>query len=349
MRGAGAWSALDTRGQVVSAGLISGSTEWSGGKAGTAAGTCGVPMRRVCGGPKIGPARGARGKMVGMGGKPWIIFDTSGINRLADEADSAGCVKRVREKFRVRLSFLSYQEVIATLDESRRRELGSICRKLVRGGEALYPHHEIFARLAGEHAARSRSSSPGLFDWRAVRVRFDEFEQDVSKGSILKRDCVSAEARQYNQEIECGLRGVWKEAADKFQSCLSHPPAIDELFRNATVSGGPLWGLAADAYFIPTRVSLAREEAKLFASQCPPVRAFLYSTIIHQRVWGFPGVGADRPYKAGVLDVFSAIYLPYCDLFVTADEGQRGALSWIAGKIRLPVQVQLWTDFRRSL
>jgi hypothetical protein len=53
--------------------------------------------------------------------------------------------------------------------------------------------------------------------------------------------------------------------------------------------------------------------------------------------------------KAGRHDLMSTVYLPYCDIFVTCDEGQYGALTAIAPEAEVGTSVCKYKTFSQSL
>jgi hypothetical protein len=78
-----------------------------------------------------------------------------------------------------------------------------------------------------------------------------------------------------------------------------------------------------------------------------PRRAEAYS-IYYGAVWG-RGLGPRN--RAGMLDLWAAVYLPFCDVFVTHDSGQFSALRLLnAFNSRRPrTHILRWSKFRSSL
>jgi hypothetical protein len=48
-------------------------------------------------------------------------------------------------------------------------------------------------------------------------------------------------------------------------------------------------------------------------------------------------------------DMFSAVFLPYCKVFVTDDEGQYNALKAVADLTGLETSILMYPDFKRDL
>ena len=75
--------------------------------------------------------------------KSSIIFDTSGLNALADDPEARPIVTSLNMGFWVRLSERSICEIAATSDTMRRTQLLDLCRYLVHAGEVMLPLHVI--------------------------------------------------------------------------------------------------------------------------------------------------------------------------------------------------------------
>lgn len=54
---------------------------------------------------------------------------------------------------------------------------------------------------------------------------------------------------------------------------------------------------------------------------------------------------AGEKLDAGFNDLFMSVYLPYCDQFLTADEGQEKALREVALAVGLETKVLSYDDF----
>jgi hypothetical protein len=65
--------------------------------------------------------------------------------------------------------------------------------------------------------------------------------------------------------------------------------------------------------------------------------------------WAIREKQVKKDKRVGRIDLFCAIYLPYCDLFITNDDEQRRCLGEIATAAKLPVEVLSFVDFRDRL
>jgi len=84
--------------------------------------------------------------------KKRLIFDASGLNALADDAESKAIAISLGIGFRVRLSETSLSEVGATTKAERRAQLLALCRHLLHAGECIRPYNWIIEAQTKLHA-----------------------------------------------------------------------------------------------------------------------------------------------------------------------------------------------------
>jgi hypothetical protein len=87
---------------------------------------------------------------------------------------------------------------------------------------------------------------------------------------------------------------------------------------------------------------------KTFLDACPPVRSYVYALelTLYDRSIRPSKVGP--AYKAGRNDQMMAVFLPYCDQFLTDDNQQQKGLHEVALAANIPVKVRLFNDFCSS-
>jgi hypothetical protein len=72
--------------------------------------------------------------------------------------------------------------------------------------------------------------------------------------------------------------------------------------------------------------------------------------LVHaQFEWSITANPAKKRKRVCKLDLFSAIYLPYCDMYITEDDEQRKCLIEIAATAKLPVEIFSVSDFSARL
>jgi len=90
-------------------------------------------------------------------------------------------------------------------------------------------------------------------------------------------------------------------------------------------------------------------DVKDFMDRCPPFKALLVALCFSQYDRCIRGEREPSLGKAGRLDVFSAVYLPYCQVFVTKDEGQHKALTAVSELMELSTSILMYEVFKANL
>jgi hypothetical protein len=275
-----------------------------------------------------------------------IIFDTSGLNALADDTESALIIKSLSIGCSVRLTETNICEVVGTSDRERRMKLLDLCKHLVHAGAAIVPYNEILRRMTRAHTA-----NPSRFDWRLVDVRCPEIEEEIARQRFIGDADFSNDVKVDNRASNKEFEAMWREARAIFEPELKagpEPISVTAVFEVLETEGSPLWQLAADIYKTTTGREINRSEAKAFADVCPPVKAMLFAGCVGQYHWGVKDAKEEARYKAGRLDLFSATYLSFCDRFITNDSGQYNALRLTAERAGLSAEVCMYEEFRRG-
>src|SRR5258708_27961035 len=99
------------------------------------------------------------------------MFDTSGLNKIADDEELKVITAALISSFSIRLTTTHVAEIVANQDVHRRRCLFDCIRPLVALGEGLYPFHVILETLI-----KRFEQNPLSFDWSQVAVRFRALE-----------------------------------------------------------------------------------------------------------------------------------------------------------------------------
>jgi hypothetical protein len=131
------------------------------------------------------------------------------------------------------------------------------------------------------------------------------------------------------------------EPPTTFQGGSSDDPAED----------GLLWSIGQGLYSRAACGDTSKATIREFAGKCPPFRAVVYALLL---AW-FDRSVADRHkrerYQAGRIDLFMAIYLPYCDQFISAEVHgmQAKCLREIAPAANISTEIRSYDDFCNSL
>jgi LPXTG-motif cell wall-anchored protein len=292
---------------------------------------------------------------------PMLTFDTGPHNRLMEDgAKSARVFAAIKSRYFFRLSGLSYEELMATLDADKRRAFWEDCRKLKCGPwDCLNPHYEILRLLIVAHA-----HAPADFRWLAVDVRSPELNGEISIGQFIGDDEL---AKQQWQEQKASLN-AWKNMWSGFRSKLDSAFVAEgkprpKTFKQAYNEYGPRLlpsigkllydgGLKADAKLREEVIEpdTDMETVKHFIDNCPPFRALLCASLMSWYHHSARDEDGER-FRAGRNDLFMALYLPYCDKFVTSEKyaEQERCLRKIASVLGLRTEILSYDAFIRRL
>jgi hypothetical protein len=222
---------------------------------------------------------------------PILTFDTGPHNRLMEDGlDSARVFATIRSRYFFRLSGLSYEELMATLDADKRRAFWKDCGKLKGSSwDCLNPHYEILRFLIVAHA-----QAPADFRWLAVDVRSPELNHEISTGQFIGDDELSKRQWQEQKASLDGWRDMWSGLRPKLDSAFMaegklRPKTFEEAYneygpRLLPSIGKLLYdgGLRADAKLREEVIEPDTdiEIVKHFIDNCPPFRALLCASLM---------------------------------------------------------------------
>ncbi len=275
--------------------------------------------------------------------RPMLAFDTSAVNRLADDPEQSSLLAGVQASFWFRLTGDCIGEIVATNDTARRKLLLDLSKLLLTVGECLLPHAELLESVAKQHA-----TTTGL-KWDTVPVRCREFEDEIARQEIVD-DNIAAEQRPFSAEVGSEFAQIYERARPHFQKLFrrhsAQPPSLGELIEALQVPGGAFWSLASGLHSKPTGVNIDETAARGFVDVCPPFCALLMALCVaqYQR-----SIQNPQQKSTGVFDLYASVYLPYCQEFVTADPAQQTALVQVASLAKLTTRVRSYADFRAAL
>lgn len=256
-------------------------------------------------------------------------------------------IEKLRAEYRVLISETNVFELSATPDREIRKQLIDVCEQLLGFGECLMPHNWIL-----EQMAKCNSRYKERFRWTDVDIRAPMIERELFKRELLSQDAIVEESRSHAKAQKKELKQIFDEAREEFKSAFSDEvkdmPLV-ELIRIYKAQGGPFWLSVAGSYERANLIPIDEAEARAFIGRCPPFHALCLSMVIPHYQHGIPWPGEKPKYDAGPFDLFMTIYLPYCDLFVTDDPGQRNAMQAIVEEIGIQVTVISYDDLAKNL
>src|SRR5579884_3115632 len=92
-----------------------------------------------------------------------------------------------------------------------------------------------------------------------------------------------------------------------------------------------------------------RSTVRRFVEACPPFRALVLAVCLAQYEHCIKEPNSGPSYRAGCSDLLMAVYLPYCDQFVTGDHRQERCLTEIGKVAGLTTEIRSYEAFRSQL
>jgi hypothetical protein len=280
------------------------------------------------------------------GEKRKFIFDTSGVNALAADSDLEVIIRSLGTAYHVGVTETVLAEVIADPDEEERRLLLDVLDRLLHIGHCIMPFQWII-----EHQVKAYQRDPQGYEWRNLNVRFFEGEQEIFRQNIIHS--ISDETRESNKKWDQEFRGIFSAAKPAFQKLFEDPsekrPSLQAVVEHLMAGGGAYLTIGAGLMGRACGTEPPEDEVKVFIERCPPFRALLIALCFSQYDRCIRGEHEPSFGKAGRYDMFSAVYLAYCRVFVTNDQGQYKALTEVAKLLERDVSILMYDKFRESL
>jgi hypothetical protein len=282
-----------------------------------------------------------------MDQRPISILDTSALNRLADENDSAGLIDCLSAGFHLRLTFTSVCEVIATSNTDRRRTLLELCKRILRRGDCIYPQHEILRKMIWEF-----ESNPD-FDWTRIYVRFHEAESGILRGDGLD-DELSRKEREEGRLLNKQFEEIFEAARAPFAKLFatspqSRPNSFEEFVPYLKVPGGAFWALTARLCRCASQSPYDEERASRLIHRCDPFHALALAIFAAQYDRCIRPDWATPSLRSGRNDTFMAVCLPYCHHFITDDPRQLACFRTVSSVAGFGLPVYSFDEFLNTI
>jgi len=275
-----------------------------------------------------------------------LSFDTSGVNALANSPDCAVLLAGIRSGYFTRLTLPSVAEPLATSDPVRRNKLFDVLNALRLNGECLKAHDWILTQLVQNHAKNTGVK------WDSQDIRFAECEIGIARREFSEND--SEAERKFAAETEEQFTTTFADTRPLFEAAFQggteRPTSADELLTHLSGVGGGFWIMAANLYERAAGIRPTEEQIRAFvANECPPFFALMLGLVHAEFEWSIIEKPTSKDKRVGKTDLFCAIYLPYCDLYITDDDEQRRCLTGIAATAKLSVEILSFADFSGRL
>ena len=293
-----------------------------------------------------------------------LTFDTSVHNRLVKIGASSNPIyAAVKSQFFFRLAGLSFEEMVSTPQAADRLALLDGCRQLTAGlagraWDCLNPPYEILRILIAAHA-----KDPANFKWLAVDVRSGGLAHEIRTGELTADDALAnLQSTEQDASIK-SYKAMWVQLRDKLDPIFAaqnipHPKTFEEAFKSGSPNLFP--GLGKGFYDAGLRFGAELRGEKIepdtdmatvqhFIDNCLPFRALLCACLMSWYNTSLRDGSKSEKFAAGRNDLFMAVYLPYCDVFVTRDTEQESCLRELTKYIGIDTEVLAFDAFKDDL
>jgi hypothetical protein len=293
-----------------------------------------------------------------------LTFDTSVHNQLVKIGASSNPIyAAIKSQYFFRLAGLSFEEMVSTPQAADRIALLDGCRKLTAGRagrswDCLNPPYEVLRILIAAHA-----KDPANFKWLAVDVRSGGLAYEIRTGELTADDALANLQRTEQNASIKSYKAMWVKLRDKLDPIfvaqnLPRPNTFAEAFKSASPrlfsgmgKGFYDAGLRFDAELRGEKIDPDTDMATVqhFIENCLPFRALLCACLMTWYNTSLRDGNKSERFTAGRNDLFMAVYLPYCDVFVTRDAEQESCLRELTKYIGIDTEVLAFDAFKDEL
>lgn len=273
------------------------------------------------------------------------ILDTSAWNALFDDPDRGLLIEAALSRT-IFPTCIAITEVAATEDAARRMDILRLMKMLGRDNRPMASPNQIiimacegYSRHAPMITLNAGTDAEGAWIALSDPTQVDESAQRLALDFNEERENVM---RTFSEGLRRGLQSI-------FVAGTQRPRSVGSLIRHYSRDDNFLYEVINPIYERATGAALPRAELWLLLNSLYEWRMFLmgYACAIYQRAVQQQGYGHKR--NPGHLDLWSATYLPICDVFVTRDKRQRRALKILNKANPRPPQILCYAQWRQSL
>lgn len=275
-----------------------------------------------------------------------FCFDTSGLNYLHDDAEVEPIVTGLIATNTVWITALNVIEAGITECRDRRTSLLQLQKRLSGGIRPLeipnrISHNKILAFATGLDRVDLSIGHDHNGIWIALNnpERIDEeMRQELYSWKKELEDVFATTHKSARAEIQELFTSKKEQRPRNATAFLRHYMRNDDL----------VFEVAAEIYNAVTGTKLHRDKLMSLFQAVPQLLFFLlgWAYAIYRRAILQHNYGSGN---AGNIDIWCSIYLPSCDVFVTADEAQFKALRLINKFNQKSCKVYRYSELRKRL
>jgi hypothetical protein len=295
-----------------------------------------------------------------------LTFDTSVHNRLVKIGASSNPIyAAIKSQYFFRLAGLSFEEMMSTPQAADRLALLDGCRRLAAGQagrswDCLNPPYEVLRILIAAHA-KDRAN----FKWLAVDVRSGGLAHEIRTDKLTADDALANLQRTEQNASIKSYKAMWVKIREKLDPIFAaqnipRPRTFDEAFKNYSPGMFPEMGkgfydagLRFDAELRGEKIEPDTDMSTVqhFIDNCLPFRALLCAYLMSWYNTSLRDGNKSEKLAAGRNDLFMAVYLPFCNVFVTDERygEQERCLRELTKYIGIDTEVLAFDMFKDEL
>ena len=263
------------------------------------------------------------------------ILDTSAWNRFYDDPNRQSVIEGITTET-ILPTCVAISELAAIEDAERRLAILQLVKKLGKDNRPLATPNQLIILACQAYSRRDAMLTLNAGDdangaWIALNkpVLIDATAQEISIKFNLEREDIF---RNTNENLRASLQAVFKAGTTR-------PRSMGALIRQYAKNQDFVYEVVNTIYERAVGRSLPRHELQPLLNSLPYWQLFLmgYACAIYQRAVKADGYGHKN--NPGHLDLWSATYLPSCDVFASADKRQRRALKILNGGNQRPARI----------
>jgi len=274
-----------------------------------------------------------------------IFFDNSALSRLVEEADAdrAAIIGRLRAIGTPRISELNVIETARTSDAAVRTRKLELYKDLTGSVAPMNEPVELLEKLAKAHFDRAGNIEAG--NQYAYHLLANPNDASEQLREALTAWTVDQETRFKFLHETMRERFAGPFEGEAAELLATEAKFLEFVFETADATLG---GLVTGFYRDATDHELPRAEVSSFLDQVPAWKIFIAAHLHSLWVRSIKPKGPGRR-SAGIVDTDSAVYLNFCDRFITNDHAQRETLN-VANQFNpRGTSVELYSDIRSQL
>ncbi|MCI0393117.1 MAG: hypothetical protein MOB07_30665 [Acidobacteria bacterium] len=253
------------------------------------------------------------------------LFDTSAINQLHDDPERDPITKGLISTNTVYITALNVAEALATKDTDRRQSLIQLEKVMAKGDNPIVtPQELLHIQCHAQFIGASRPCMP-LFTQDPLILKTYNVLSPTEEST---RDLILP----WKTEVESSYDRLYIGSRPNFQTLFTtdkvkRPPSFARLIRDHYGADDDfIYEYASSVYQGACGAKFESGELRRLLTDIPELLLILLSYAYSVFARSIKEERYNPKWNAGAVDLWSSIYLPHSDYFISHDKQQRRAL-----------------------